>query len=414
MAISNQENLANAASGDDKKLCLCFSPDIETTQLIERVLVNLAQYKHFRSVMGDISDAVNYLRKSASPALLIIDVSSQQDPVVAIEQLANVCEPGVKVIVIGNDDSLEQYRALIDLGISDYLVKPLLSQQVVDTLGRVTGKRKAAGTRQGKEIVITGCSGGVGVSTIAANIARGLAQHGGKVLVADADNFAGDIDLILDAKAGHGILGLLNGQHSIDQLMVERACDPVSTRLSLLKSRGQSQEIIENDMAQIRYALTAQNNFVVWDVAASLLRQPSISNILNDADFKVIICSPTLASLRECNAMLRLLSQQQFSQRTILVLNYNVASRIAMLTKTQLENSLARKFDHVLPYAPAAIIKANELGKSLLNARCDIAAALQNIVNDILGLGEQSLPLFSRMINKISPNKHKSVTGVES
>ena len=338
-------NSQQQAGNDESRLCLCFSNDGTTNSVIERVLVNLTQSNNFRAITGDIDAAVSYLAKSSSPDILIVDVATHQEPLAAIAQLANVCEPGVKVIVIGSDNSLELYRALIDLGISDYLVKPLQPQQIVEAFGRVTGNIKPAGSRVGKEIVVTGCGGGVGVSTIAANLARGLADHGAKVLVADADNFAGDIDLILDAKASHGMLGLLNGHDEIDQLVVERACDPISSRLSLLKSRGQSQEVSIDDMAKIRQSLTAQNNFVVWDVALSLMRQPSISNTLVDAELKIIVCNPTLASLRHCKMMLSLLAEQKFPQRTILLLNYNVAPRVAMLTQAQLETSLQRRFD---------------------------------------------------------------------
>src|SRR5437762_10109007 len=52
-------------------------------------------------VRGDITKAVEYLTGARSPRILVVDISDVPLPVTEVHHLADVCEPGVSVIVIG-------------------------------------------------------------------------------------------------------------------------------------------------------------------------------------------------------------------------------------------------------------------------------------------------------------------------
>ena len=346
-----------------------------------------------KAINGNIDYAINYLRDNQSPKILIVDIDEEEQVISSINALAHVCEPGTRVLVIGSSDNVDLYRELKNMGIEDYLCKPLNQSLLLHVLGRATGKvHQTARVGSGKSIAIAGCSGGVGVSTIAANLARAFANHGSKTLVTDLNCYGGDIDLLLNASthAGVGLVTLLNEQKSIDKLLIERSCLQIAPRLYLLKSLGQKYHFDSQNYQKLAQVLAEEFNYLVWDLPAHLLNEPGIADTLFNADVQVIVCSPTLASLRQCKALLTQLGQQRYAQRTLLVLNLLHGNSEHSLSQTMLEQHLERSFDHVLPYAPKKVLKAAELGESLLSEVHGVGRSLLALSNDILGVSQQA------------------------
>src|SRR6187431_2661706 len=83
---------------------------------------------------GGLRNAVQSLSISASPAILMIDLSESGDPLNDINALAEVCEPGTVVIATGQVNDVRLYRDLVVSGIQDYLLKPLNPASLRDAL----------------------------------------------------------------------------------------------------------------------------------------------------------------------------------------------------------------------------------------------------------------------------------------
>jgi pilus assembly protein CpaE len=346
-----------------------------------------------KAIHGNIDFAISYLRDNQSPQILIVDIDAEEQVIESINALSHVCEPGTRVLVIGSSDNVDLYRELKNMGIDDYLCKPLNQSLLLNALGRATGKvQQTARVGSGKSIAIAGSCGGVGVSTIAANLARAFANHGAKTLVTDLNCYGGDIDLLLDASnnAGIGLVKLLNEHQNVDKLLIERSCLQISSRLYLLKSLGQKYNFDSQNYQKLAQVLAEEFNYLVWDLPAHLLSEQGISDTLFNADVQVIVCSPTLASLRQCKALLSQLGEQRYAQRTLLVLNLLHGNSEHSLLQGMLEQHLGRSFDHVLPYAPKKVLKAAELGESLLSDIHAVGRSLLALSNDILGVSQQA------------------------
>ena len=85
---------------------------------------------------GGIQAAIASMRKSTTPSVLIVDISGEEQPLAALAQLADVVEPDVCVLVIGDVDSVDFFHAVTgSLGAQDYLSKPLTSDKVARHFG---------------------------------------------------------------------------------------------------------------------------------------------------------------------------------------------------------------------------------------------------------------------------------------
>src|SRR6476620_7908824 len=81
---------------------------------------------------GGLRNAVQSLSISASPNILMVDLSESGDPLNDINALAEVCEPGTVVIAAGQVNDVRLYRDLVVSGIQDYLLKPFTVDQLRD------------------------------------------------------------------------------------------------------------------------------------------------------------------------------------------------------------------------------------------------------------------------------------------
>ncbi len=77
---------------------------------------------------GGVRAAIAAMQKSATPRVLIVDVSGEEQPLTALGRLAEVVEPDVVVLAVGELADLDLYRALTrGLGVREYLQKPATS-----------------------------------------------------------------------------------------------------------------------------------------------------------------------------------------------------------------------------------------------------------------------------------------------
>ena len=75
---------------------------------------------------GGVRAAIATMQKSATPRVLVVDVSGEDQPLTALGDLAHVVEPDVCVLVIGETNNVDFYREITrGMGAADYLAKPL-------------------------------------------------------------------------------------------------------------------------------------------------------------------------------------------------------------------------------------------------------------------------------------------------
>ena len=199
---------------------------------------------------ANVRGAIDLLRETSTPRVLIIDVSGEGRPLTALEELSDVVEPDVQVLLIGEYNDVNFYRhSTRILGVKEYLFKPITRDMVARHFGPIILNRShRPETHQGGRVVtITGVRGGVGASTIAANLAWHLGKRANRhTVLLDADLHRGSCALLLNAKSGAGLRTALETPQRIDELFIERSSQVVAERLHVLSGE-------ENLLEQVKY-----------------------------------------------------------------------------------------------------------------------------------------------------------------
>lgn len=315
---------------------------------------------------GGIRAAIAAMEKGTTPGVLIVDVSDEEQPLTALAQLALVVEPDVRVLVIGDIDSVDFYREVTrTLGASDYLSKPLRSDKVAKTIGPLLGKQGNSSLQVdgGSMVIVTGVRGGVGATTLAVNLAGhfGITLHRHTVLL-DPDLYLGDAAFQLNVQSGSGLRMALEDPQRIDSLLAERAAQPVADRLHVLS--GQEPMVGAIDYAPkgaVRLVATLRRryNFIVTDLP--FRPGPLHDDLLSQVHHRVLVMLPTLASVRSTLRMLEQPEIASLSKHPVIVLNRAGAPQ--SLSRREIESALNMRVDVVVNDYPRQVAEAAMLGE---------------------------------------------------
>src|SRR5436309_15377398 len=111
--------------------------------------------------------AIRYLGGERSPEIIIVDISGAEMPASQIHEHADLCEPGVTVIAIGDRNDVGLYRDLVQAGVSDYIVKPVTDQLLAKALigTPVSGEGSTISRKLGKGVAGMGSRRGGDATT---------------------------------------------------------------------------------------------------------------------------------------------------------------------------------------------------------------------------------------------------------
>nr|WP_298925949.1 pilus assembly protein CpaE [uncultured Erythrobacter sp.] len=349
---------------------------------------------------GGLRNAVQSLSVSASPAILLVDLSESGDPLNDINALAEVCEPGTVVIAIGQVNDVRLYRDLIASGIHDYLLKPLNAQQVHDSLNQALAVFASPKAGEGEAVkrhistAVVGTRGGVGASTLATSLAWLFStEHEASTALLDLDIHFGTGALALDLEPGRGLTDAIDNPSRIDGLFIERAMTRASETLSILSSEAPISQPLMTDgsaFVQLEEEFRSAFEMTVIDMPRNMLI--NFPHLLADVNLVVLTCDLTLASARDTIRILSWLKTNAAHAHPMIVCS-KTQNGIAEISKADFEASIERKVDFTVPYDAKAAANAAKLGQVFVEANksSKATAAVKQIAERIMGASEDDL-----------------------
>jgi pilus assembly protein CpaE len=351
---------------------------------------------------GGLRNAVQSLSVSASPAILMVDLSESGDPLNDINALAEVCEPGTVVIAIGQVNDVRLYRDLLASGIHDYLLKPLSPQQVHDALNQALAVFMSPkggdgdSARRHVSTAIVGTRGGVGASTLATSLAWLFSEaHKSPTALLDLDVHFGTGALALDLEPGRGLTDAIENPSRIDPLFIERAMVRAGDNLSILSAEAPINQPLMTDGAafvQLEDEFRQAFEMTVIDLPRNMLI--NFPQLLADVNLVLLTCEFTLASARDTIRILSWLKANAAHAHPMIVAN-KVQPSLAEISKSDFEASIERKVDFVVPYDIKAASNAAKLGQVFVDANrsSKATAAIRQIAERVIGASSEDMPL---------------------
>ena len=260
---------------------------------------------HARVHMGGIRAANEHYASAPTPNLVLLESAQKPADLLAdLDGLAEVCDPGSKVVIIGHHNDVSLYRELTRRGVSDYMLAPVQMADVITVVSQLFLSDTAEPL--GRTLAFVGAKGGAGASTICHNISWTIARlFGGDVMLADLDLPFGTANIDFDRDPPQGIAEAVFSAERLDEVFLDRLLVTCAEHLSLLAAPSTLERAYDFETEAFSALIDAAQRgtpCVVLDV-------PHVWNgwtrtVLERADEVVIVAEPDLANLRNAKNLM--------------------------------------------------------------------------------------------------------------
>lgn len=248
---------------------------------------------------GGLEGAVETYKANPTPNLIIIETSkSSEDIISGLSRLAEVCDTGTRLIVLGHVNDVVLYRDLIRFGVSEYLVLPASAKALVDAISDLFVSEGAEPI--GRSVAFVASKGGAGSSTIAHNVAWSIAHDiMQEVLILDMDLGFGTVGLNFNQDPPHGLADAVFANEKVDAVMLDRLMSKAAGHINLLAAPGTLDRVYDfEERAFEQIVELAQQNVPVVVLDIPHAWNAWIRHTLTVVDEIVIVAEPDLANLR--------------------------------------------------------------------------------------------------------------------
>lgn len=263
---------------------------------------------HLKIQMGGIAAAVEAYRSSPTPNVILIESASRGDDLIAgLDTLSECCDAGTRVVVVGRMNDVLLYRELMRRGVSEYLIGPV---GTLDVVRAICGLFSAPDAKPvGRVVAVVGAKGGVGASTVAHNVAWAVARDLSlDTVVTDLDLGFGTAGLDYNQDPPQGVADAVFSPDRIDTGFIERLLSKCTDQLSLLAAPATLDRIYDfggDAFDSIIDSLRTTMPCIVLDIPHQWTEWTK--RLLIGADDILVVAEPDLANLRNAKNLLDLL-----------------------------------------------------------------------------------------------------------
>jgi pilus assembly protein CpaE len=322
---------------------------------------------HLKIQMGGITAAVEAYSNSPTPNVIVIESESTGEDVIAgLDALSEVCDAGSRVIVIGALNDVVLYRELVRRGVSDYLIAPVGTIDVVRTICGLFSAPDAKPV--GRVIAVVGAKGGVGASTIAHNVGWAIARDLSlDTVVADLDLAFGTAGLDYNQDPPQGIADAVFSPDRVDTNFIDRLLSKCTDHLSLLAAPATLDRVYDfstDAFDSIFDSLRATMPCIVLDIPHQWVGWTRRALIA--ADDILVVATPDLANLRNAKNLLDLLkSSRPNDHRPQYCLNQVGVPKRPEITPGDFAKALDDQPAAVIPFEPQVFGAAANNGQMI-------------------------------------------------
>jgi pilus assembly protein CpaE len=317
----------------------------------------------------------------------VVDIAGVPNALYELDNLAGVCAPDVRVLVVGEDSDVGFYREMVrNMGVAEYVHKPLTREHVtrlfVPQIAGVT--IDASASRGGSVIAVCGVRGGVGTTTVAVNLALQLTTATrGHVALLDLHLRQGTTALMLGVKPEGGLRIALEQPERADALFLDRVSVEVNERLRLIAADEALDGMPSpspDGMRSVLDLLRRRFNYIVMDTP--MPRTPGEMQAIRGARHMLAVMTPDLASIRDAVRLRELAASLGTSHTTIAMNRLGMQGGLKM---SLIEHGLGGKPAVLIPELGKQLGRAANLGKPALGECAPFRKAIALLAQEVSG-----------------------------
>lgn len=331
--------------------------------------------------------------KSSTPEIAIINLDSNAEKAISTIQSIRSAVPSCSILAVSKSTDGTTILKAMRAGAKEYLHSPVNKDELVEAIKRLQSAvviESADGAAPSKVIAVGGCSGGVGSTSIAVNIAAHLASDSEKrVVLIDLDLALGDTDIYLDMIPEYTLLDVVQNAHRMDESLLEKTMTKHESGLYLLPRPVQLQEIDEIDpsgLSTMLEVMRTQYTHIVIDISKSYSRLDTIA--LEAATDVLMITQLDLPCLRNVvRLMMSFEETEGLKEKTRVVMN-RTGLNTGQISITKAETFIGNEIYWKVPNDYKVMIDVRNNGVPLIvdAPKAGITTAICGLADKICGV----------------------------
>ncbi len=246
---------------------------------------------------------------------------------------------------------------------------------------------------EAKVYVVTSGKGGVGKSTVTANVATALAKLGKKVLVIDADIGLRNLDMLLglENRIVYDILDVVEGRATPEKAFIK---DKRGLPLYLIAANQTKNKDAISEEQMVNLVKDLKNNydfdFIFIDSPAGI--EQGFKNAATPADAALVVVNPEVASVRDADRVIGLLENMGKEDIKLIInrIDWKKVKKGEMMSVEDIEELLKVPVIGVVPYEDKMVDFTNRGEPIVLNEKYNASKAFMDIARRLLG---ENVPL---------------------
>lgn len=234
-------------------------------------------------------------------------------------------------------------------------------------------------------LVVTSGKGGVGKTTIVANLATGLAMRGKKTVMVDTDIGLRNLDVILglENRIVYDLVDVVEGVCKLRQALIRDKRAEGLYLLPAAQTRDKS-AISPEQMKELVQKLCEQFEYVIIDCPAGI--EQGFRNAIAPATGAIVVTMPEVSAVRDADRIIGLLSAAGLAQPRLIInrIRPELVRRGDMLSVEDTLDILGVELLGVVP-DDTEVIRGANVGRAVVTAAGAAGQALRDIVARLEG-----------------------------
>jgi septum site-determining protein MinD len=235
-------------------------------------------------------------------------------------------------------------------------------------------------------ITITSGKGGVGKTTMTANIAAALAADGDRVTCIDADIGLRNLDVVLglENRIVYDLVDVVEGRCRLRQAMIRDKRLPELFLIPAAQTRDKS-AVSPSDMVRLCNELREDSDWILIDSPAGIER--GFRNAIAPADIVIVVTNPEVSAVRDADRIIGLIEAEEKGPARLVInrIKPDMVKRGDMLTVDDILELLAVDLIGIIPEDERVILSTNRGMPISIDGKSQAGQAFRNIAQRIKG-----------------------------
>jgi pilus assembly protein CpaE len=327
--------------------------------------------------------------RAKKPDIVILELPKDSSRALRWVEQIKLESPDSAIFVSSFEKNHELVISAMRAGAQEFFSRPIDANEIkeaIEKVIRIKGQKKAQVAQRGRIISVFSKKGGMGVTTLAVNLAVALSQLSDtKAALIDLDLQLGDITSFMNLSPDYNIFDVLSEHGEVDPMKLQSCMTRHESGVFVLaepKNPVDSENISSSQINQILQHLRSIFSYVIVDTSHKF--DSKNLEVFDLSDTVILVTVPNISSLRAAKKVLGAFRDLDYVRDKVRLV-VNRTDKRDPIKPEEIEKTLHHKISWMIPNDYPMVIEAINTGIPLVSRKgtSKVAQSIKELANHI-------------------------------